>query len=137
MADLFLRGRGADIGVRAPGWMVRLTGAAVAFAVYALADSLGLWATLGVGSWYGPLLLMLLGAALAPSRMGSLLWLLLGGLTLLLCVVSYTPVARPMARTFLRVDARSTQPVDAVAVLSGGMTDDGRVSGAALDRLLT
>lgn len=137
MADLFLRGRGADIGVRAPGWMVRLTGAAVGIAVYVLADALGLWETLGVAAWYGQLLLLVAGAWVAPSRAGSLLWVLLGGLTLLLCVVSYTPIAGPMARTFLRSDAPSAQPIDAVAVLSGGMTEEGRVSGAALDRLLT
>lgn len=137
MADMFLRGRGADIGVRAPRWMVQLGGAALGFAIYPLADMLGLWATLGLGSWYGPLLLLLTGAAIAPSRMGSLLWLLLGGFTALVCLVSFTPIARPMALTFLRADAPSAQPVDAVAVLSGGMTEDGRVSGAALDRLLT
>lgn len=137
MADIFLRGRGAEIGVRAPGWMVRLTGAALGSAVYALADTLGLWATLGLGSWYSQLLLLLIGAAIAPSRMGSLLWLLIGGLTTLVCLVSFTPIVRPMALTFVRADAPRTQPIDAVAVLSGGMTEDGRVSGAALDRLLT
>ncbi len=137
MADLFLRGRGADIGVRAPDWMARLMGAALAFAVYALADSLGLWDTVGVARWFTPLLLSLAGGAIAPSRVGSVLWLLLGGLTAVVCVASYTPIARPMANTFVRADAESSQPIDAVAVLSGGMTEDGSVSGAALDRLLT
>lgn len=136
MSDLLLRGRGADVGVRAPVVLLRLSGAALGFAVYALADSLGLVAIIGLEAWVGQLVALVVGAYLAPTRFGSVLWLVAGLLTFVACIVSYTPVAAPFARTFVRADAERGA-VDAVAVLSGGMTDDGRVSGAAVDRLLT
>ncbi len=117
--------------------MVRLIGAAAGLAVYALADALGLWQTVGIATWYGQLLLLVVGATIAPARAGSVLWLVLGALAAVTCLVSYTPIARPLALTFLRADAESSEAPSAVAVLSGGMTDDGRVNGAALDRLLT
>lgn len=137
MSDLLLRGRGADVGVRAPVVLLRLSGAALGFAVYTLAESLGLAAIVGIEAWVGQLIALVIGAYLAPTRFGSLLWLVAGTLTLVACIVSYTPVAAPFARTFVRADAERGGAVDAVAVLSGGMTDDGRVSGAAVDRLLT
>jgi uncharacterized SAM-binding protein YcdF (DUF218 family) len=138
MMDLLLRGRGANVGVRAPAWLMRLAGAALALATYTLADSLGVWDTIGLGAWYARLLIMLLGGVLATTRAGALLWLAAGALTTLYCVVLFTPVVKPAALSFVRVDAESPAgALDAVVVLSGGMTDEGRVTGSALDRLLT
>ena len=137
MADLLFRGRGADVGARAPGWMVRLCGAALAFAIYTLAESLGLFHV--TGSPPGARLLMLpLGAILASTRAGSLLWLAAGVLTTMSFLVSYTPIAKAPALSFVRADPpRTDSPLDAVVVLSGGITDEGRLTGQALDRLLT
>ena len=137
MADLLFRGRGADVGTRAPGWLVRLCGAALAFAIYALAESLGIFHV--TGSPPGARLLMLpLGAILASTRAGSLLWLAAGVLTTMSFVVSYTPIAKAPALSFVRADPpRTDMPLDAVVVLSGGITHEGRLTGQALDRLLT
>ena len=139
MADLLLRGRGVDVGARAPGWLLRLLGAALALAIFALADSLGLWHALGVTSWFARPLVMLLGALLAPTRGGSMLWLAAGALATLTCIVLFTPVVRSMALALVRDDReRSADAIpQAVAVLSGGITGDGRMTGPALDRLLT
>jgi uncharacterized SAM-binding protein YcdF (DUF218 family) len=138
VTDLLFRGRGANVGVRAPGPLIRLAGAALMLGIYVLADSLGLWTVLGMRSWYVQLLLMLLGGVLATTRAGSLLWLVLGLLATTYCVVLFTPLVRPAALAFVRTDAESAfGELDAVVVLSGWMTDEGRLAGAALDRLLS
>ncbi len=49
--DLLFRGRGAEVGVRAPAWLVRVAGAALALGVMWLADATGIWFTLGVARW--------------------------------------------------------------------------------------
>jgi uncharacterized SAM-binding protein YcdF (DUF218 family) len=137
MADLLFRGRGADVGSRAPGWIVRLCGAALAFAIFTLADSLGLFNVTGMPEW-GRLLILVLGAILASTRTGTLLWLTAGILTLLSFLVSYTPIATSPALYFVRADAvHADAPLDAVVVLSGGINEDGLLVGQALDRLLT
>ena len=137
MADLLLRGRGADVGVRAPGWLVRLCGAALAFAIFTLADSLGIWEVIGIPGWARPIVLVL-GAILASTRAGTLLWIAAGLLTTMSFIVSYTPIAKGPALSFIRSDApRQDAPIDAVIVLSGGITHEGRLTLPALDRILT
>ncbi len=139
MSDLFLRGRGANIGVRAPTFVLRLCGAALALGVYALAEALGVWQVIGVPTWIVQLTALSVGILLAPTRYGGLLWLGIGSLGFLTTVVAYTPIVRPLAYAFLRADAdpRTGVPIDAVIVLSGDITADGRLTGQALDRLLT
>ncbi|MBL0170091.1 MAG: YdcF family protein [Gemmatimonadaceae bacterium] len=135
--DVFLRGRGAEVGVRAPGWMVRLCGATVAVGVVAVADLLGVWGTLGMPRWMLHVLALGGGALLGPTAWGALLWLANGLLVAGLMLVMFTPIVRPMVSRFVRADAEGAAPVDAVVVLSGGLTDDGRITGQALDRLLS
>jgi uncharacterized SAM-binding protein YcdF (DUF218 family) len=136
MADLLLRGRGADVGVRAPGWLVRLCGATLAFGIFTLADSLGIWEVIGIPGW-ARLAVPVLGAILASTRAGTLLWIVAGTLTAASFIVSYTPVVKSPALSFIRADAPADSPVDAVIVLSGGITHEGRLTTAALDRFLT
>ncbi|HYW32509.1 MAG TPA: YdcF family protein [Gemmatimonas sp.] len=138
MADVLFRGRGADSGARAPLFIVRLAGAALAFGIYALAADLGVWTATGVQGWWARLSLLALGALLAPTRVGAWLWMLAGALVTLSCVVGFTPVVRPAVNALVRSDSgRLDRPLDAVVVLSGGLTDEGRLTGPALDRLLT
>lgn len=134
--DLLFRGRGTDVGVRAPAWLVRVGGAALAVGIGRLADALGLWAMLGVPRWMTTLGAMAIGAVAAPTAVGGVLWLAAGALTALLLVVMFTPITRPMVAPFVRAD-QAGSPVDAVMVLSGGVTEDGRMTGQALDRLLS
>ncbi len=135
--DVLLRGRGADVGAGAPGWLVRLCGATLAFGIGALLETLGVYSLIGLPKWIAQLLAVVLGAVLAPSALGGALWALGGVLTALLMLVMYTPMTRLMVDPFIRSDAPSTTPVDAILVLSGGITDDGRLTGQALDRLLS
>lgn len=132
-----LRGRGADVGAGAPGWLVRLCGATLAFAIGALLDALGVYSLIGLPKWIAWLISLVAGAVLAPTALGGALWALGGALTLVLMLVMYTPITRPMVDRFIRSDAPSATPVDAILVLSGGITDDGRLTGQALDRLLS
>lgn len=136
-SDLFLRGRGADIGVRAPGWLVRACGAALAFACTILADQLGIWQIFPIPGWILHLLALGIGATLAPSAVGSLLWVVSGLLTAMLMTVMYTPLVGPTASTYIRSDIPASEPVQAVLVLSGSLSDDGLIKGQALDRLLS
>lgn len=134
--DLFLRGRGTDDGVRAPDVVVRLAGATVAFALVLIAESLGIVSVLGVNA---PMLRLVAaggGALIAPTRFGSLLWLVTGVLVTVHFVVGFTPLVRPMVSPFVRADAPRLD-AQAVLVLSGGMNDEGRLQKQALHRLLS
>ncbi|MEO7361387.1 MAG: YdcF family protein, partial [Gemmatimonadaceae bacterium] len=131
--NLLLKGRGADTSAR-PLWLLRLCGAAIAFASYVLADLLGAREISGFSPF--PLLTvsMLVGVFLAPSRFGSALWLMLGMLVSTVCLVSFTPIVRTPAQHFVRAD-NSAQPVDAVIVLSGGINGEGLLGLAMMNRL--
>lgn len=135
--DLLFRGRGADVGVRAPGWLVRGCGATVALGAAWLADALGIWRAVGVATWKVNLGALIGGAVLAPTALGFVLWLVAGGLALLLVLVMYTPLVRPMVAPFIRADVAATEPPQVVLVLSGGLMSDGRIREQALDRLLS
>ena len=135
--DLLFRGRGADVGVRAPDWLIRLCGAALALAIVWLGDALGVWALIGLPRWALSVMAVAGGALVAPSRLGGLLWLVAGTLATVLMLVMFTPVVRPMVSPFVRADQPGPEPVDALIVLSGGITSDGHLTGQALDRLLS
>ena len=136
MSDLLFRGRGADVGVRAPAWRVRLAGVLLGVAITQLAAALGVWSTLGLSITVARLLCVTAGALLATGTVGVWLWGIAGSLAAVLLVVSYTPVVKPLYPVFVRHDGDAAQPVDAIVVLSGSVTSEGRVTGQALDRLL-
>lgn len=135
--DLLLRGRGAEVGVRAPLWFVRLAGGTLGVAIYWLAFALGVWRMIGVPGWLIQLSLLACGAVLAPSALGVLLWLASGALVTALMLVMYTPLVGPLVAPYVRADLPTDAPIDAVVVLSGAVSDDGRVMGQAVDRLLS
>lgn len=78
----------------------------------------------------------LVGALLGITRLRPLLWIG-GGIIALLCIaVAYTPLVSAVARPLVRRDP-IPERVDAIAVLSMGLTPDGMMEGETLDRLLT
>lgn len=83
----------------------------------------------------GLILSTLLGAMLYPTRARALLWLADGAFALLIVVVAYTPVIRGPAHRLIRTDP--LVPVDAVAVLSSNVNDDGLLDRQGTDRVLT
>ncbi|MFL5486549.1 MAG: YdcF family protein [Gemmatimonadaceae bacterium] len=70
------------------------------------------------------------------TRLRPLLWLVAGILALLCIVIGYTPLVKSMAEQFVRRDPVPAR-ADAIAVLSMGLTPDGRMRSETLDRLLT
>jgi len=78
----------------------------------------------------------LIGAVLGPTRLRPLLLIAAGIIALLCIAVAYTPLVSAAARPLIRRDSIPAR-VDAIAVLSMGITPDGLMRGETLDRLLT
>jgi uncharacterized SAM-binding protein YcdF (DUF218 family) len=137
VADLLFRGRGADVGSRAPGWQVRACGALLGVGLAEVAAGLDLWSTAGIQLHTAHAVAALAGWVLAPSSLGTLLWAALAALVTLLVAGSHTPLVAPLVPRFVRHDPRPAPgAVDAVVVLSGSITTNGRVRGQGMDRLL-
>ena len=78
----------------------------------------------------------LAGALLGFTRLRPLLWVAGAILTFLCIAAAYTPLASNAAAPFIRRDPLPTS-VDAIAVLSMGVTPEGLMRSETLDRLLT
>jgi uncharacterized SAM-binding protein YcdF (DUF218 family) len=114
-----------------------LSGAVIGALTWAGLEELGFWAALKSELYAGPLAIaIVIGAimgffpALRRALQGLACITVLG-----LVVVSYTPLAGMLARGLVRADA-ATGKMDAVVVLSGGVTGDNAMSTQTLDRLL-
>lgn len=134
--DLLLRGRGAEIGARAPLWFLRLCGAAAGFAIFALADWIGLTEVTGLSPKVAGAAAIAIGAMLAAGRFGALLWWAMIALSATMFVAGTTPVMLPAALHYVRHDS-DNDPVDAVVVLSGSMTEEGLLSGPVISRFIS
>ncbi|HKN57457.1 MAG TPA: YdcF family protein [Gemmatimonadaceae bacterium] len=76
------------------------------------------------------------GALLGITRLRPLLWVA-GAILAFLCIAAaYTPLASSAATQFIRRDPLPSR-VDAIAVLSMGVTPEGLMGSETLDRLLT
>jgi uncharacterized SAM-binding protein YcdF (DUF218 family) len=76
------------------------------------------------------------GAVLGNTRLRPLL-LIAGGILALICIaVAYTPLVSAIARPLIRRDSIPAR-VDAIAVLSAGITPDGMMRRETLERLLS
>ena len=78
----------------------------------------------------------LAGAAIGVTRLRPLLWIGGGILAVLCIIVGYTPLVTTLSDPLIRRDPLPPR-VDAVAVLSMGLTPDGLMSGETLDRFLS
>jgi uncharacterized SAM-binding protein YcdF (DUF218 family) len=76
------------------------------------------------------------GGAVGGTRLRPLIWVPAGVLSVLCLLVAYTPLVATLARPLIRRDALPAR-VDAIAVLSEGMTADGLMRDATLDRFLS
>jgi uncharacterized SAM-binding protein YcdF (DUF218 family) len=114
-----------------------MAGALLGLAIMQLAATLGIWTALGISTTNARAGGMVIGALLAPTAIGAVLWQVAGALAALLLLVSYTPVVASWHDDFVRHDRDGETPPDAVVVLAGAVTSEGRVMGEALDRLLT
>lgn len=134
-----VQSRGADL----PRWQRRgheaLRGATLAVVAWTGASVLGLPDAAGVSIQYSYLVMAGVGAVLGafgarrPLRAATTL------VALLLVLTTSLPLAGALGPSLVRRDrpaADSGAAVDAVTVLSGGLTDDGFVRGQGLERLL-
>ncbi|MEP6832046.1 MAG: YdcF family protein [Gemmatimonas sp.] len=101
-----------------------------------LADLLGARDISGFKAFSLATIAMIVGALIAPSRFGSVLWLTLGLFVTMLCLVAFTPIVRAPAQHFVRAD-QDDQPVDAVVVLSGGISGEGLLGLVMMNRLIS
>jgi uncharacterized SAM-binding protein YcdF (DUF218 family) len=94
-----------------------------------------------LSSWIFPMavLIALIGAVVGLTRAAIVLWILTALSVLAFCVVAMTPFVTSILPTsaLVRRDNLPANQLDAVIVLSGGITPDGLLKPEPLDRLLT
>jgi uncharacterized SAM-binding protein YcdF (DUF218 family) len=78
----------------------------------------------------------IVGGLLGATRFRLLVWVPAAIIAVICLAVAYTPIVATLARPLVRRDALPNQ-VDAIAVLSMGVTPDGLMRSETLDRLLT
>jgi uncharacterized SAM-binding protein YcdF (DUF218 family) len=78
----------------------------------------------------------LVGAILMVSRLRPLLWIAAGTIAVICVAVAYTPIVSTLGGPLVRRDPLPER-VDAIAVISAGLTPDGMMRSETLDRLLT
>lgn len=83
----------------------------------------------------GLLVCAIAGALIYPTRARPVVWAIAAGLAFMLVVVSHTQIMQSATRGFIRRDSVSS--VDAVVVLSSGVSDDELLDQQGTDRLLT
>lgn len=81
----------------------------------------------------------LLGGLLGVTRYRVILWLAGGTLAALFAIISFTPIIVQPAQALVRSDPIPSPPLtlDAVVVLSGGVTADGLIGHSGIERLLS
>ncbi|MDQ6718513.1 MAG: YdcF family protein [Gemmatimonadota bacterium] len=114
-----------------------ISGAVLGGLIWAALDELGLWATLKLDAHFSTLLvLIVVCAAAAATILRRALWAAAGLIVLLLVIVCFTPVSEALVRPLVRSDGIPAEKLDAIVVLSGGMTADHLMNPQSLDRLL-
>ncbi len=78
----------------------------------------------------------ILGALLGATRLRPVVWVPAGGIAVICILVAYTPVVSALSQPYMRADPLPAR-VDAIAVLSMGITPDGMMRSETVDRLLT
>jgi uncharacterized SAM-binding protein YcdF (DUF218 family) len=78
----------------------------------------------------------IVGAALGVTRLRPLLWIAAAVIVSVCLVMAYTPLVGTIAQPLIRRDTIPAR-VDAIVVLSAGLTANGMMRGETLDRLLS
>lgn len=115
------------------------SGAVLGALAWLAVTTLGLHDTLHLSTASGLGPAALLGGLLGATRYRVILWLGGGALAALFAVVAFTPVIVRPAQALVRSDPMPSPPLtlDAVVVLSGGLTTDGLVGYSGIERLLS
>lgn len=114
------------------------SGAVIGGLLWAALDALGFWTALKSNLVIGPFAISLLVGAISGviPALRRALWVAAAATVLLLAIVSFTPLASALTRSFVRADMLRPENLDAIVVLSGGLTPDGAMDSQSLDRLL-
>jgi len=114
-------------------------GAVLGALVWLAANALGLPAIFHLSGTGGLGPAALLGALLGITRFRALLWLAGGALAALFAIVAFTTVIVQPAQALIRSDPIPSPPLtlDAVVVLSSGVSTDGLLGPDGADRLLS
>jgi uncharacterized SAM-binding protein YcdF (DUF218 family) len=80
---------------------------------------------------------VVVGAILGRTHAQRFLLWAAAALAVVLALIAFTPVMRRPARALVRSDRIDARPVQAVVVLSGGITTDGHLRSQSLDRALS
>ncbi|MFN2565506.1 MAG: YdcF family protein [Gemmatimonadaceae bacterium] len=118
-------------------WMRTLVGALLGALLWLEIIALGVPKVLWGSPGYNLIpVATLAGALLGRTRVRHALLATTTGVAILIAVIAYTPIMRRLTRASVRADATGPA-VQAIVVLSGGITSDGHLEPAAADRLLT
>lgn len=114
-----------------------LRGGVLAALVWVLLARLGVHDVIGIAELRGVPIAVVVGALLGWAGWLTPVWLLASVATLVLLVVTTTPVMRPAVAALLARDAHADAAgADAVFVMSSAVTDDGLLAGQGPERLL-
>jgi uncharacterized SAM-binding protein YcdF (DUF218 family) len=113
-----------------------LNGAVLGVVLWVMLDTLGISNMLGVSYERALVGAAIVGVLAAALKLHTVLWGSLVATTIVLLVVAFTPLMEYAAHRLIRRDV-ITSPVDAIAVLSGGINADGILNDESMDRLLT
>lgn len=120
-----------------PRWFRAAAGAVYALLAALMLSAFGVWGTVGIGrAAECELVASLVGAAVGLTRRDR--WLLISDVVLACAyfIVGLTPIMRgPMAR-WVRQDSLPITGVEAIVVLSSGLTSDSTLKPEGVDRLL-
>lgn len=115
-----------------------LRGSMLGFGIGLLCARLGLGYYINLADALVPLPFAVAGAVVFLSRWRNVLWYLAGIGMVAYVLVAFTPVIERPGRWFIRADRLdASQPPPAIAILSGGVNDDGLLNQQGLDRVLT
>lgn len=116
-----------------------VSGAVLGASIWLALRTLGFNDPMHLSGSSGLLPSVLLGGLLGLSRYRVMLWLAGSALVTLFAIVSFTPLVVQPAQALIRSDPLPSPPLslDAVVVLSGGVTSDGYLVPDAVDRMLS
>lgn len=83
----------------------------------------------------GLLLFAMLGGLLYRTRARAIVWAIPAAIAFMIALIAFTPIIVQPARALIRTDSMTS--VDAVVVLSSGLSDDELLDEQGLDRILT
>ena len=113
-----------------------LSGSVIALLAAVAAHTLGVQQLLRVPDRALYLPAAIVGALIGATRLRPLIWIAAAPVAVIALIVAYTPIVAAIGAPLVRKDPLPGR-VDAIAVLSQGLTPEGRMRSGTLDRVLS